>query len=54
MNEFKVWESSVPMEVGDKFTMEVSLKTKWNRFLYWLIKKPIPTEIQTFEVTHSN
>ena len=38
-------------EVGDKVSIYMADMTKWNRFLYWLIKRPVPSKRQTFKVT---
>ena len=48
--KFSSWTDCVPYEVGDKFTMSVPVLTWWNRFLYWLINRPIPMEEATFEI----
>lgn len=53
MSELKDWEPVTAMEVGDKFTMYAPVLTKWNRFLYWLIKKPIPSSRQMFVVVEN-
>jgi hypothetical protein len=36
--------------IGDKFTMYVGSYTRWNRFLYWLYKRPIPMVNTAFNV----
>lgn len=42
-----------PLEIGDIIILDVGVFTKWNRFLYWLIKRPIPTRKQKFTVIES-
>lgn len=37
-------------DIGDKIVIQVSVITRWNRFLYWLLRKPFPTKSVTFNV----
>jgi len=52
--KFKDWEAVTPLKTGDTVIMDAPTLTKWNRFLYWLIKRPIPTTKQKFVVTEAS
>ena len=40
-------------EVGAKIALDAPNLTKWNRLLYWLIKKPIPNSKQYFVIVET-
>jgi hypothetical protein len=50
------WTTATPSKVGDRVSMSTPERTKWNRFLYWLIQRPIPCVDKTYVVveTHSS
>ena len=40
--------------VGDTIGITTPDLTIWNRFLHWLIRRPIPTKMEVFEVVKVN
>ena len=54
MNNLPDWTEVEPMETGSVIVIDAPLLTRWNRFLFWLIKRPIPTSKQKFIVAAQN
>ncbi len=39
------------IEVGDLVSMHIPNRTRLNRFLFWLFKRPIPDKLQTYKIS---